>query len=334
MEMIHNYDNTFIHHQTREAQDSMMLYECLMNSLCKEARDTITTSKDEYFLGDKPSGSSLLKLIIQESHIDTNATIDTIRKKLSSLDAYMPAIDYNIKVFNEYVKNQVQALAARGQSTTDLLTNIFKAYMSVPDRQFKAYINGKLERYEEGLSITPLQLMTWAKLKFNIIAERKEWNAPTEEEKQILALKAEVSNLKKGKGKPNNHKNGNRNQNNNSNNEEKNRKPQWMFQEPAKDQLHTPRKWMNDFWNWCGKKTGGKCEKYRKHEPSQCGGKSYFHNKRKAETPKNEEKTGILKKPPTKKPKIENKQKTLKFSKALEAISESNEIEDDEGSDI
>ena len=190
MEAIQEYDITFIHQQTHEAQDSMMLYECLMNSLCKEARDNITTSKDEYYLRDKPSGSSLLKLIIQESHIDTNATIDTIRKKLSSLDSCIPAIDYNINFFNEYVKTQVQALAARGQSTTDLLTNLFKAYVIVPDKQFKSYINGKLERYEEGLSITPLQLMNWTKLKYNVITERKEWNAPKEEEKQIIDLKA------------------------------------------------------------------------------------------------------------------------------------------------
>ena len=81
-----------------------MLYECLMNSLFKEAKDTVTTSKDEYFLEDKPSGSSLLKLIIKESHIDTNATTGNIRKKISSLDSYMPTIDHNIRTFNTYVK--------------------------------------------------------------------------------------------------------------------------------------------------------------------------------------------------------------------------------------
>ena len=139
MDMIHDYDATFIHQQCRSAQDSMMLYECLMNSLCKEAKDMITTSKDEYILGDKPSGSALLKLIIQESHIDTNATTDNIRQKLSSLDAYIPTIDHNIRTFNTYVKNQVQALAARGHSTTDLLSNLFKAYMVVSDKQFKLH---------------------------------------------------------------------------------------------------------------------------------------------------------------------------------------------------
>ena len=276
MQTIREYDNIFIRHQTREAQDSMMLYECLMNSLCKEAKDTITTSKEQYFIGDKPSGSSLLKLIIQESHVDTNATAENIRQKLSSLDVYMPSIDHNIRTFNSYVKNLVKALAARGQSTTDLLTNLFKAYLSVPDKQFKAYINGKLERYEEGMKINPLQPMAWAKMRFDILTEKKEWNAPTEEEKQILALQAQVNNLKKGKGRKNN---GNKNNfNRKSNNGEENEqptKPLWMTQEPSKDQLTKPKTWMNELWYWCGKKTGGKCEKYRKHQPSQCGGRSY-----------------------------------------------------------
>ena len=43
---------------------------------------------------------------------------------------------------------------------------------------------------------------------------------------------------------------------------------------------------------------------------------------------------GILKKPPTKKPKVEEKSKTLKFLKALKAISDTNEIENDEDSNI
>ena len=332
MQTIKDFDNTFIHHQTREAQDSMMLYECLMNSLCKEAKDTITTSKEMYFIGDKPSGSSLLKLIIQESHIDTNATTDNIRKKLSSLDAYMPTIDHNIRTFNTYVKNLVKALAARGETTTDLLTNLFKAYLAVPDKQFKAYINGKLERHEEGLTITPLQLMDWAKMRYDILFEKKEWNAPTEEEKQILALQAQVNNLKKGKGNQKG-KNGNRNNNgNNSNGDAKISKPQWMSQEPAKDQLTKPKTWMNELWYWCGKKTGGKCEKFRKHKPSECGGRSYFYKKRQAGNQEsNQDKREIPRKPPTKRPKAEEKEKkkTIKFSKALEAISETNEIEDD-----
>ena len=268
MGIIQDYDQTFIHQQTRQDQDSMMLYECPMNSLCKESKDTATTSKDEYFLEDKLSDSSLLKLIIQESHIDTNATADNTRKKLSSLDTYMPTIDHNIR-------NLVQALAARGHSTTDLLTNLFKVYMTLPDKRFKAYINGKLERHEEGMTITRLQLMPWAKMRYEILFEKNEWNAPTEEEKQILALQAQVNYLKKKSS--GNSKNGNKNNSKNNNNKDENGtnfKPQWMTQEPAKDKLTTPREWKHELWYCCGKKTGGKYEKYRKHKSSECGGRS------------------------------------------------------------
>lgn len=196
----------------------------------------------------------------------------------------MPTIDHNIKTFNTYVENLVKALAARGKSTNDLLTNLFKAYMVVSDKQLKTYINGKLERYEEGLIISSLQLMDWAKMRYDILVEKKAWNAPTEEEKQILALQTQVNNLKKSNGNQQKGKNGNKtNRGNNTNGDARPTKPQWMSQEPAQDQLTKPRKWMNELWYWCGKKTGGKCEKYRKHQPSQCGGRSYFYKKRQAE---------------------------------------------------
>jgi hypothetical protein len=75
-----------------------------------------------------PCGALLLKIIIRKAHVDTRATVSFIRTALSSLDTKMMALDSDISKFNAYVKTQVIALEARGETTTDLLVNVFKGY--------------------------------------------------------------------------------------------------------------------------------------------------------------------------------------------------------------
>ena len=146
-----------------------------------------------------PSGNLLLKVIIRESHLDTNATTQSIRMKLSNLDEYIVKIESNITKFNGYVKFLVNNLAARGQRTEDLLTHLFKGYQAASDRTFVRYINEKMERYEEGEDIHSDTLMQLADNKFRLMKERGTWDAPSAEEEKILALQAEVEKLKKRK---------------------------------------------------------------------------------------------------------------------------------------
>jgi hypothetical protein len=51
-----------------------------------------------------------------------------IRTKLTNLDVYMGQVGNDIDKFNKYVQNLLEALNARGETTTDLLTNLFKGY--------------------------------------------------------------------------------------------------------------------------------------------------------------------------------------------------------------
>ena len=153
--------------------------------------------------------------------------------------------------------------------------------------------------------------MSWAKMRYDILVEKKEWNAPTEEEKQILALQAQVNNIKKNTGgNSKNNRNKNNNKNNNKDGNDTSTRPQWLTQEPDKDKLTKPREWMNKLWYWCGQKTGGKREKCRQHKPSECEGRSYYYKKRKAENqdaPKN--KPEVPKKPLQRNPRSKKKAK-------------------------
>ena len=155
LEKIATYENSYLGGNTREVQNSYMLFQCLMNSISREARIKVEGWDEEYIVendaGTKvPSGNLLLKIIIRESHLDTNATTQSIRNKLSNLDEYISTIGNDITKFNGYVKALALGLNARGSKTEDLLSNLFKGYMAISDKSFIKYIASKLEKYEEG----------------------------------------------------------------------------------------------------------------------------------------------------------------------------------------
>ena len=290
LQQITAFEQSYLGTQQRVAQDAYMLFKCLMNSLSKEARMKIEAWENEYIIQtdagtNSPSGNLLLKVIIRESHLDTNATTQSIRMKLSNLDDHMLKISSDITQFNGYVKLLVRSLQARGQRAEALLTHLFKGYLAASDRSFVKYINDKKDRYEEGEEIDPDRLMQLADNKYRLMKEREEWDAPSAEEEKILALQAAVDRLTKT--------NKSKRKNTESRNNEKERnpkkrstkqkgrsqnppKPGWMSERPPDEDIHKPRKWNGSDWWYCHQDTGGKCQGvYRRHKPEQCEGKAF-----------------------------------------------------------
>ena len=76
--------------------------------------------------GPVPAGPILLKLIISQAHVDSRETVSHIRTSLTLLDAKMVELDSNVETFNQYVKAQIKNLSARGETSSDLLINLFK----------------------------------------------------------------------------------------------------------------------------------------------------------------------------------------------------------------
>jgi len=264
------YESSYIDTQSRDAQDTNLLHECIMNSISKEGRAKITIWKLDYMVRGYPSGNLLLKVLIRECHLDTNATSGGIRAKLSSLDAYLPTVGYDIMKFNIYIKNLVIQLKARGESSNDLLTNLFKGYLIATDKTFVAYIEKKLELYEEGTNINPDQLMLWARQKFDLLKEKGTWNAPTDEEEKIIALETQVRKMEKRLKDKTNTATRTPVKDKERDTSRRKEKPKWFETEPKE-----PKKkvmWNGKEWNWCGSATGGKCESFVRHPPSKCKG--------------------------------------------------------------
>ena len=137
-ERITEHEVTYINEGNRAAQDNIMLYNCLMNSLSMTGMAKLNMHDSQYILGDSPSeaGLSLLKVLIRESHLDSNTTSTMIRTKLSNLDDYLDEVNNDIGEFNHYVQIFIDSLSARDETTNNLMTNLFKAYAACSDATF------------------------------------------------------------------------------------------------------------------------------------------------------------------------------------------------------
>ena len=251
----------------------------------------------------KQSAMLLLKTIIEESTIQTNATTSAIRTRLASLSEYMVKIGSDIPKFNQYVEENMAALAARSEESSDVLVNLWKAYKKADDKQFADFMKRQCEAYEmSDEEMTPKTLMTIAMNKYRLMKEAGEWKEPSDEEKTILALKAQISQLKKGKQGGTGKKTG-KVQNDRKKSEKKSeKKPDALQFHKAPSDLTKTMEWGGNTYHWCCPETGGKCDgKWRIHLPKDCQGKDYaFKRKETGEakdkegSPKKAKKTPIL----------------------------------------
>lgn len=308
LQQVQEHAETYVLANSRAAQDSMQLYQCIMKSLTEKGVSRIMLRSEDYTIGDIPSGACLLKVIIREAYIDTNATLSTIRTRLSSLDVYMREVNSDIEKFNLYVIGLVDSLAARGETSTDLLTNLFKGYKAATDKKFVSYIERKEIDFFDGQDLPVPMLMDLALNKAKIQIEMGEWMATTEEEEKIIALEAQVQNLKKsvsevkkkktaqndGKEKP-------------KKDRKKNEKPAWMLVPPKSNESNKKHVNKKDYW-WCPNH-----KSWVRHHPNECKGQGVKPDKGKG---KDEEK------------KTNEDSKQLKISAALAAIAEAEEDSD------
>jgi hypothetical protein len=301
IEDLRTWEDTYLNEETREAQDSVQAYLALRHSLSDTGLAKVNVHEQEYMIDGTPSGPLFWKVIVRESHLDTNATALSIRTKLgtSALSEYMESVSYDITKFNQHVLTLIESLQARGETTHDLLSNLFTTYAGVKDDAFRTYIETKRSEYEEGArDLGHTQLMILAENKFKVLLINKQWSHESYED-MILALQAKQDKTNKELEKIKRKHSGKKGDNNGGGGTRKDAKkgqrekepePEWMHKEPPKDQLYKPRKWIGRTWWYCSPKTGGKCNpgRYRQHKPKECRGTA----RKRTDKDKNEPKSG------------------------------------------
>lgn len=187
---------TYINTQSRNYQNAYQMYECLFATLTDEARIKVATRSNEYTVLDQPDGLLYFKAIIATAQVDTPATVSQIRQKLMNLSQHMQDVGSDIEQFNIDVQTYVMALVARGQTTSDLLVNLFRGYKSTSDETFRKYIGDREDDYNDGtLDLTPERLMSLAVNKYRTLVDDNSWNQESSQQKQIVALNAQLQKL-------------------------------------------------------------------------------------------------------------------------------------------
>jgi len=124
-------------------------------------------------------------------------TIIHIKKQISALSQEMLANDNNIINFNAKANMLDQELLARGGtiSDEDLMLHSFEGYTSCSDAEFVRYIEKNIwQRYLDNdlPDLDSKTSMTRAADKYKQRLEAGVWLQPTPEQKQIVALSAEL----------------------------------------------------------------------------------------------------------------------------------------------
>ena len=83
------YELGFINQNSRKAQDTAMLHNCIMNSLSKEGKAKLIVNDNLCKFGRRQAGECLFKVLIRELYLDSNTTSSMIRIKLANLDEYI-----------------------------------------------------------------------------------------------------------------------------------------------------------------------------------------------------------------------------------------------------
>jgi hypothetical protein len=197
MEEIETQVKTYVDGSNRRVQNSTQMLLCIKESLSEAGKLKILSEANKWKANGVESGPMLFKYIMQKAVVDTRATSSFFRENLTSLDSYITTIDSNIELFNQYVHVNQDGLRARGETTDDLVINLFKAYLNVADQNFVEYIKTKKNAYDEGTTnLEPETLMTFALNKYHILVQEKKWKSLSPQDEQLVALKAQYNELK------------------------------------------------------------------------------------------------------------------------------------------
>ena len=208
LEHIKEFSDTYVHSKVRAAQMNMQIVKCILASLSLVGFRKVQTWHAQWHIKEVPCSLLLIKIIIREAYIDTQATTRILREHLSSLPVKLAEFKGDITQLNSFVIVTKDQLSARGETTTDLLANLFKGYLSSQDKNFREYMEKKQEDYDEGKDYTSESLMELASNKYKTLVENGKWMSKSPEEEKILALEAKLAKLTKPAASSNNTKTG------------------------------------------------------------------------------------------------------------------------------
>ena len=189
----------YINMPTHDAQDNVMFYNFLADSLTNEFRTSVLLYADAYSVTNIPVPSSILKQIIILTSVDNPASTMHIWEMLMESKRKLFLLKGNITEFNQWVRKQMGRLHAREQVAVDLLYYLWKAYKAAPDDEFVVCIKDLKNQCDDIRAIFTaeyLMVCTENKYEARLLDEENAWGKPTEDQEKIIAITSEINSLK------------------------------------------------------------------------------------------------------------------------------------------
>ena len=183
----------------RDTQNSSQMHLYLKTSITDGLLGRVISKAADYTSATGfEDGPSLLKVLVTISHVDTRAQSGYIRQCLARLSITILTDEYscNIEKINEYVVVLEEGLAARGETSQDTMMNVQAAYEVCKDAVFVRHTRDEYSRWEQGATMSLKDFMSSALTKYKTLKMKGQWEAPSPEQEQIIALSAEMSSMR------------------------------------------------------------------------------------------------------------------------------------------
>ena len=264
--------------QTRLAQNNFSFYTALAVSIDISFKSSkLAHNAKSYTIQGVKIAALFLKKIFNETEVGSAAKIAFLRGELQNLPVMFRDLDYNVEDFNDKVESTLELLQAHGQTAPDLPTSLFRAYETARDEEFAKAVRVRyMSIYTEGeKEMTAEEILTFAKRKYQLYIQEGSWGSHVGAKDEILALKAEIKELKAtapGKGgKKKNENEKNKNKNKKKKDDNKAGYKNWQFKAPDAGKPTTKNVDGKEY-HWCTK-GHGKDNKpmWARHKPEDHG---------------------------------------------------------------
>jgi hypothetical protein len=204
-------------------------------------------------------GVTYLKAIIDSTYTYSLSKTALARQALSSLDKYMEGLsNSSVTELCKHAKEKLQELQAAGETTHDLIVNLFKALAKAKDKVFRTRVQSWRDEWTSGKkTITQdcAAFMVEAENYYKDRVDLGEWLKLDDDQETIVALKAQL--LKKAPGKENNPNRANRGKGKGKGKEGA-KKDDWAWKkvepkgsEPRTKSVFNKKEKKNMAYHWC-----------------------------------------------------------------------------------
>jgi hypothetical protein len=181
----------------RANQNNHMMQKCIYDSLTAPCKLSLVQYEPEYTWEGQICAPLLLKVLMRLATMDSVATIKALKNSMNTLAEYTAKVNGDVpQITARYVeiRNRLRAAGSEVEGTEDAL---FRALKAVPVLKFVTYIETKEDSHDDGtLTASSDEIIILATQRYNLMVERNEWALEAPKKDEIIAMRAELDNLK------------------------------------------------------------------------------------------------------------------------------------------